>query len=265
MLQTVCNTIVQPDIDLPTENFTVDDDNLLEVAEFVPKESVEDVKYGGHLIESQHVEINSLISDFGDISTDKPGTTNLVEHHMELTTDDPIRSKPYPIPYSVRESLKGDISDMLKMGVIRESNSPYAAPVVIVRKKDGTNRVCVDYRNINKVTVDPEPMTNVTDLFSSLSEDKYFTKIDLSKGYWQVPVAKQDTSKTAFITPDGTFEFLRMPFGMVNSGATLGRGIRKMVRGMDNVDSYIDDILVHTKNCSVECEGLILLPENLNV
>ena len=126
------------------------------------------------------------------------------------------------------------------MGVIRESNFPYVAPVVIVRKKDGTNRICVDYR---KVTVfDPEPMTNVTDLFSSLSEDNYFTKIDLSKGYWHLPVAKQDISKTAFITPDGTFEFLRMPFGMVNSGATLVRGIRKVVRGIYNVDSYIDDI-----------------------
>ena len=78
-------------------------------------------------------------------------------------------------------------------------------------------------------------MTRVTDLFSSLIEGKYFTKIDLSKGYWQVPVAKQDISKTAFITPDGTFEFLRMPFG-INSGATLVRWIRKM----DNVDSYID-------------------------
>ena len=103
---------------MPTENFTVDDDNLLEVGEFVPKESVEDVKYGNHLTESQRVEINSLINDFGDIFTDKPGTTNLVEHHIELTSDDPIRSKPYPIPYSVRESLKQDISDMLKMGVI---------------------------------------------------------------------------------------------------------------------------------------------------
>ena len=202
----------------------------------MPKESVEDVIYGDHLTESQRVEINSLIYDFGDIFTDKPGTTNLVEHHIELTSNDPIRSKPYPIPYSVRKSLKQDISDMLKMGVIRESNSPYAAPVVIVRKKDGINQICVDYRKVNKITVfDPEPMTRVTDLFSSLIEDKYFTKIDLSKGYWQVPVAKQDISKTAFITPDGTFEFLRMPFG-INSGATLVRGIRKM----DNVDSYID-------------------------
>ena len=167
LLQTVCKTIVEPDIDLPTENFTADDDNLLEVGEFVPKESVEDVKYGNHLTKSQPVEINSLINDFGDIFTDKPGTTNLVEHHIELTSDDPIRLKPYPIPYSVRESLKQDISDMLKMGVIRESNSPYATAVVIVRKKDGTNWICVDYRKINKITVfDPEPMTNVTDLFS---------------------------------------------------------------------------------------------------
>ena len=104
----------------------------------------------------------------------------------------------------MRESLKKDTDDMMKMGVIRESNSPYASPVVVVEKKDGSNRVCVDYRKLNKLTVfDPEPMPAAVDLFKKLNGDKFFSKIDLSKGYWQVTISEADIPKTAFVTLDG--------------------------------------------------------------
>ena len=119
---------------------------------------------------------------------------------------------------------------------------------MIVKKPDGSNRICVDYRKLNKVThFDPEPMTTAEDLFQKLSGDSYFSKLDLSKGYWQIPVKKQDVEKTAFVTPDGHFEFLKMPFDMVNSGAMLVRGIRQVLRGLKEVGSYIDDIIIHTK------------------
>ena len=153
---------------------------------------------------------------------------------------------------------------MLSMGVIRESTSAYASPVVIVRKTDGTNRICIDYRKLNKVTVfDPEPMVTADDVFHDLSGDQYFTKVDLSKGYWQVPVAVEDIHKTAFVTPDGSYEFLKMPFGMMNSAATLVRGIRKMLHGMNCVVSYIDDILVHSKTWSEHVSTLRELFERL--
>ena len=87
------------------------------------------------------------------------------------------------------ESLKKDINCMVKMGVIRESNSPYASPVVVVKKKDGSNRVCVDYRKLNKLTVfGPEPLSAAVDLFQKLNGDKFFSKVNLSKGYWQVTI-----------------------------------------------------------------------------
>ena len=136
--------------------------------------------------------------------------------------------------------MKEEIADMLELGIIRPSTSPYASPIVIVKKKDGTNRICVDYRKLNNVTVsDPEPMQTADDLFQKLERSKFLSKIDLSKGYWQIPVAKDDVHKTAFVTPDGRYEFLRMPFGMKNSGATLVRGMRKILSGLDNVESYI--------------------------
>ena len=96
---------------------------------------------------------------------------------------------------------------------------------------------------LNKITeVDTEPMTTAEDLFRRLSGKKCLLKIDLTKGYWQILVAPEDMHKTAFVFPDGQYEFANMPFGMVNSGATLVRGLRKILEGMPGVGSYIDDI-----------------------
>ena len=138
---------------------------------------------------------------------------------------------------------------MLDLGIIRASASPYAFPIVIVKKKDGSNRICVDYRKLNKVTVaDPELMKTPEDLFQRLGKSNYFSKIDLSKGYWQIPVAEEDVKKTAFVTPDGNYEFIRMPFGMKNSEATLVRGLRMLISDFENVDSYIDNLIVYTED-----------------
>ena len=113
----------------------------------------------------------------------------------------------------------------------------------LLRKKDNTNRICVDYRKLNKLTVfDPEPMPTAEHLFQKLNGDKYFTTIDLSKGYWQISIPEEDIPKTAFVTPDGSHEFLKMPFGMINSAATLKRAMKKLLHGMDNIEFYWDDI-----------------------
>ena len=134
------------------------------------------------------------------------------------------------------------------MGIIRESKSSYASPVVIVRKKDGTNRICADYRKLNRLTeVDPTPMPNPDEIFQKMAKAKFLTKLDLSKGYWQIPVATEDILKTAFVTPDGSYEFMKMPFGMVNNGATLVRGLRKLLDDIEEADSFTDDIIVFTE------------------
>ena len=146
---------------------------------------------------------------------------------------------------------------MMKMGVIRESSSPYASPVVVVKKKDNTNRICVDYRRLHKLTVfDPEPMPTAEHLFQKLNGDKYFTTIDLSKGYWQISIPEGDIPKTAFVTPERSYEFLKMPFGMINSAATLKRAMKKLLHGLDNVEFYWDDILVHTRTWEEDIKAL---------
>ena len=226
----------------------VDGVDFLEIGGYVAKESIKDVATGDNLTEEQRAEFIDLASQFQSLFTDAPGTTSLAQHHIKLTSDQPVRSRPYPVPYSLRVSLKKDITDMMTMGVIRESSSPYASPVVVVKKKDNTNRICVDYRKLNKLTVfDPEPMPTAEHLFQKLNGDKYFTRIDLSKGYWQISIPEDDIPKTAFVTPDGSYEFLKMPFGMINSAATLKRAMKKLLHGLDNVEFYWDDILVHTR------------------
>ena len=130
--------------------------------------------------------------------TDMPGETDVIQHQIKLTDDTPIRCKPYPLPYAMREELRNKVDTMLEMGVVRTSTSPYASPIVMVKKMDGSNRMCVDFRKLNKITeVDPEPMTTAEDLFQRLSGKKYLSKIDLTKGYWQIPVAPEDVHKTA--------------------------------------------------------------------
>ena len=101
--------------------------------------------------------------------------------------------------------MKNEIQEMLHLGVIEPTESPYASPIVLVRKKDGSNRFCVDFRALNRITVfDSEPMPDTVEFFAKLKDDKFFSKIDLAKGYWQVPVRKEDREKT-FVTPDGSF------------------------------------------------------------
>ena len=153
---------------------------------------------------------------------------------------------------------------MMDTGIVRESSSPYASPLVVVKKKDGSNRMCVDYRKLNLVTVaDPAPMTTAEDLFGKLGKCQYYSTIDLSKGYWQIPFAEEGIHKIAFVTPDGCYEFLRMPFGMKNSGATLVRGMRKLLQDMDVVECCVDDLIVCTENWAAHLRLLGGLLEGL--
>ena len=166
----------------------------------------------------QQTEVKELLQEFRDILTDVPSITDLREHRIQLTTSDPITGKAYSLPHAMRETLNKDIDNMLAMGVIEESCAAYASPVVMVKKPDGSTRVCIDYRKLNSVTIfDPEPMPTAEEIFAKLAEDQYFSKFDLSKGYWQVPVREEDRDVTTFICHRGLFRSRIMPFGLVNA------------------------------------------------
>ncbi|XP_021345000.1 uncharacterized protein LOC110444964, partial [Mizuhopecten yessoensis] len=114
------------------------------------KEGIEDVNVSEHLTTEQRKDVNNLLSEFKDVMTDKPGRTNLASHDIITTTDDPVRVRPYPLPFNTKSIIKEEVESMLEMDVIEPSMSPYSAPVVMVKKKDGSNRFCIDFRSLNK-------------------------------------------------------------------------------------------------------------------
>ncbi|XP_076460112.1 uncharacterized protein LOC143293089 [Babylonia areolata] len=188
-----------------------------------------------------------LVREFGDVLTDLPGRTNLETCSLQLNSDTPLRTKQYPLPYSQREVIQEEVDQMLKMGVIEPSSSPYSSPIVLVKKRDGKVRFCVDFRRVNKVTTfDAEPMPDVEALFAKLAGKRVFSKLDLSKGYWQIPMEEADRPKTAFSTPQGHFQWRVMPFGLKTAGAVFSRMMRKLILplGLPEVDNFMDDMII---------------------
>ena len=158
----------------------MDEEQLLDTRRTRKKEIYRDVKISDKLSARQRKDVEGLVFQYRDVFADKPGMTKLTEHKIEMVTDEPVRVKPYPIPYNLREELKQDIEQMMDMGVIRKSDSPYSSPFVIVRKEDGSNRICIDFRQVNKLLkFDSEPMIRPQDIFTRISQDKYYSKFDI--------------------------------------------------------------------------------------
>ena len=211
-------------------------------------ETCKDVHLNEELTLPRANRLRALMEENGTIFTDAPGSTELVEHEIILTTSQPIRVKPYPIPFSQARVAEDEVRKMLASGVVEPSSSPYCAHLLHVRKSDGSNRPVVDFRVLNKATVfNAEPMPNPEAIFATLSGDKFFSKLDFTKGYWQIPMTEEDKEKTAFSSSLGLLQFKRMPFGLVNAGATYSRMMRKLLDGLDGVANYVDDVIIHSR------------------
>ena len=171
------------------------------------------------------------------------------DHQIELVPGSrPPTQAPYRMtPPELRE-LRKQLTELLDAGLVQPSKAPYGAPVLFQKKQDGTLRMCVDYRALNKVTIKTKyPIPLAAELFDRLSKVEYFTKLDLRSGYWQVRVVEGDEEKTTCVTRYGSFEFLVMPFGLTNTPATFCNLMNDVL--FDFLDSfvvvYLDDIVIY--------------------
>ena len=198
----------------------------------------------------QQQQLNELFKEFQDVFSqgdDDLGNTPLLEHGIE-THGPPLR-QPYRWQNpAVRREEMAQVQQMLSSNVIRPSNSPWASTVVMVRKKDGSLRFCVDFRQLNAATVtDAHPLPRIDDFLDALHGAKWFSTLDFKSGYWQVPISEQDKAKTAFRTSSGQlFEFNQVPFGLCNAPATFSRLMDRVLAGLhwETCLFYLDDIIV---------------------
>ena len=186
---------------------------------------------------------STIFAQSGEI----PGRTNLIKHRINTGECSPIRQRPRRLPLAKREEVEKLIDDMRKEDVIEPSHSPWCSPVVLVKKKDGSTRFCVDYRKLNNVTrKDSYPLPRIDDTLDTLSGSKWFSTLDLKSGYWQVRVSEEDKEKTAFSFGEGLWQFKVMPFGLCNAPATFERLMDLVLRGLNWKIClvYLDDIVV---------------------
>ena len=174
-----------------------------------------------------------------------------VQHQINTGNAKPTHVPRYRTAFSERQIISDNVKKMLDKKIISPSRSPWAAPVVLVSKKDGSVRFCVDYRRLNAVTIkDAYSLPRIDDSLASLNGNKYFTGLDVYSGYWQIKVHPNDKEKTAFVCDDGLFEFNVMPFGLTNAVATFQRYMDAVLAGLkwNQLLVYIDDIIIFSKS-----------------
>ena len=175
------------------------------------------------------------------------GLTHLAEHTIDTQGAHPIKQPPCRVPLALAEEERLAILQLQEQNVIEESFSPWACPIVLVKKKNGKIRPCMDYRRLNDVTVkDAFPLPRIQDCLDAVTGSTYFTTFDLTSGYLQIPVKEEDRPKTAFVTKYGLYQFTTMPFGLTNAPATCERLMELVLRGLQwqTCLIYLDDIIV---------------------
>lgn len=235
-------------------NVTVIDATMINVDENAGHEQVE--------------KLTQMLNEFRDcfaFSVKELGCINDIEMNIKLNDSTPVVYRPYRLAHVERQTVRDMIQELENSEIIKESTSDYASPIILVRKKTGDYRLCIDFRALNKKTIKEHyPLPRIDDQLDNLSGHRYYTSLDLASGYYQIPVAESSKHLTAFVTPDGHYEFNRMPFGLVNAPSTFQRAINKILGNarFKEAYAYMDDVIIPSKTID---EGLQILRDILSL
>ena len=226
-----------------------------------------DIRMGKNLTKEQRNQLFRLLEKYKHVfewSEFCPTSTTLTEHKINTGNAAPIRQRPYRLPQAAQKEVQRQVDEMLKNQVIEESQSPWASPIILVKKKceEGQEqkfRFCIDFRKLNEVTVkDSNTLPPIDDTVHALGCSKYFSTLDLLTGYWQVPLAEEDKEKTAFIANQKLYQFVKMPFGLNNAPSTFQRLMDTLLRNMTwkYCLVYLDDVIVYSNDFSSHLKRL---------
>ena len=202
------------------------------------------------LTELQQAQLKSVLDRHKQVLTKEPGLTKHVTFDINTGEANPVYQRPYNTPVSLRQSVDQEIDWLLGKDYIRPSSSPLASPMVTVRMADGSARLCVDFRKINDLTRQtPFYMPRVEQVLEGVGQAKYISKLDLSKGYYQVQLTEGSIPKTAFTSHRGTFEFTRMPFGVKNAPAAFQELMQRVLADHKLfATAYMDDVVIFSSS-----------------
>ena len=207
----------------------------------------EKLQVDAELTEQQRKQMLDLVKQFDDVFQNQPGKADLHPFNIPTGSARPISNYPRRLPPKWKEKIHEEIKLLEATGVVVPSQSPWSFPIRPVPKPNGEVRMCLDYRQLNDITEsDKYPLPDIGQLLEQVSVARYITSLDLTKGYYQIPMAVEDRQKTAFVAPTGKWEFLRMPFGLKGAPATFQRRMDEVFAGQENTTAYIDDVAIYS-------------------
>ena len=237
----------------------------------VQSETIADVIINRDLDKPSFYKVSQILDEFKDVFSDVPSKTKVITHEIHLKDKTPIYKRQYPLSFASEEIIRQEVEMMLSMDVIEKSDSPFSSPIVLVKKKDGKTRFCIDFRAVNCQTISLNvPIPDQDLLFSKLSEAQYFTKLDLCKGYWQIPLSAESRHITAFQAAGELYHFKMMCFGLKNAPGTFNRMMACLLGKRTDVVFFFDDVTIFHKEFNAHLSAIkevlqILRDANLRV
>ena len=207
-----------------------------------------------HIPQPQREALQKVIDQYHQVFAIKEtniGQTNVITMQIDTADHPPVKQRPYRTPLSQRPELEKQIDALLKADIIRPSSSAYASPLILVPKKDGSSRLVIDYRKLNETVVkNSYPLPNIEDILSQLGGSNQFSKIDMQKGFHQIPIAEKDKHKTAFLSFSGLYEFQTCPMGLTTAPSCFQAAMDKVLQGLIGqcCDVFVDDVIIYSKS-----------------